>query len=200
MIWAQLSSPYPVSVIDGCVSSIKFPDHLIRHFPYPGGTKSNFNQSHPEWDEWVQSDPWMRDFVLALPALSKYLSSSLGGVNVAPFSPKVELSVLENGGGLLPHPDTARKAMTAVLYLADPDWDPAWGGNFEVVRAKHRPDRDFTGMNVPWDEVETVLSVPFVPERLCVMARTQNSLHGVRPLACPFGRRRRSITVNWMRL
>lgn len=97
------------------------------------------------------------------------------------------------GGNLLPHPDTPKKAATAVMYF-EAGWDAGWGGAFEAFRHLNDPDGDFDDRRVGWDEVETVLRVPVRPNRILFMLRTPNSLHGVRPLTAPVPRR--SITVN----
>ena len=99
-----------------------------------------------------------------------------------------------DGGGIYPHPDTPKKLVTLVLYFNE-DWDNEWGGQFEVLRHKERPNDDFSNKRTSWDEVETVFAVPVVPNRGVFMYRTNNSLHGVRPIqSAEFTRR--TITVN----
>lgn len=109
-------------------------------------------------------------------------------------SVRFEFSSLPGDGGeVLPHPDTAKKLATAVMYF-DENWRPEWGGAFEALRHRTEPDADWTDRRPRWGEVETVLSVPVAPCRIVFMLRAHNSLHGVRPLKAP--RPRRTITVN----
>lgn len=109
-------------------------------------------------------------------------------------SVRFEFSSLPGTGGeVTPHPDTSKKLATAVMYF-DSNWDESWGGAFEALRHKTAPDADWTDRRPPWEEVETVLSVPVAPRRIGFMLRANNSLHGVRPMSAP--RPRRTITVN----
>lgn len=109
-------------------------------------------------------------------------------------SVRFEFSSLPGDGGeVKPHPDTAKKLATAVMYF-EPAWDQSWGGAFEALRHKTEPNADYTDRRPLWEEVETILTVPIVPRRIGFMLRSHNSLHGVRAIHAPHPRR--TITVN----
>lgn len=108
--------------------------------------------------------------------------------------------MLPSGGGLLPHTDTRRKAMTGVFYFPPVGWKSEWGGEFEVLRHSTDPDGEFdqTAL-VPWLEMEPVMSVQYIANRVAFMHRCGHSFHGVRPVQCPAGIFRQSVTVAWLR-
>ena len=144
-----------------------------------------FMKAHPEWNK---LHAWLRENFLGL--CMKAVNPTLRKKAKIKF----EFSALPGeGGGLKPHPDTAKKVATAVMFF-ESDWKDEWGGAFEALRHLTRPDDDFDGMRVDWSEVETILKVPVASNRILFMQRTKNSLHGVRPCTAP--RFRRSITVN----
>ena len=113
-------------------------------------------------------------------------------------NPRFEFSGLPaEGGHINPHTDIPKKIITMVIYFPQPDWKEEWGGQFEVLRHRERPEDDLDRLWPKWDEVETVTAVPFRPNRLVIMRKTPNSLHGVRPIKGPAGIIRRTITINF---
>lgn len=198
-IFGQMSLPYPVLVLDNVASLPKtWPKSLIRGYDYPGGIKRNFNQSHPEWDDFINSNAEWQDFIGRTVPVIKMAADTLLGDTRAMDMVKMEFSELPVGGGLLPHPDTPKKALTAVMYFTPDAWHQSWGGEFEVLRHKSRPMDDFTGSNQRWEDVETVMAIPYCRGRTVIMRRTPWSLHGVRPIRCPAGFTRDSVTLNWI--
>lgn len=100
-----------------------------------------------------------------------------------------ELSLLpKDGGHILPHADTPKKIVSLVIYLGEPQET----GAFECFRHRTDPNGDFGYSQPDWDDVETVLEVPFVPNRGAFMKRANNSLHAVRPVDFD----RKTLTIN----
>ena len=98
---------------------------------------------------------------------------------------RFEFSVLKaDGGEVAPHTDTPRKIITLVLsMIRDGEWDPGFGGNLDINRATD-PAFAFNWRNriVPWDRVEIVETVPFLPNQCMLFVKTFNSLHSVRKM------------------
>jgi hypothetical protein len=96
---------------------------------------------------------------------------------------RFEFSVLKaDGGEVAPHTDTPRKIITLVLaMIRDGEWEPHYGGNLDINRPTD-PAYAFNWKNrvVPWDKIELVESIPFVPNQCMVFVKTFNSLHSVR--------------------
>ena len=139
----------------------------------------------PEWGSFVA---WLRKNFL------RVASTSLSLPSIGKSTVRFEFSSLPGQGGeVMPHPDTEKKVATAVIFF-DRDWDGSWGGAFEALRHRSMPDADWTDRQCGWDEVDTVLAVNVGPNRVALMKRQHNSLHGVRPLTAP--RSRRTVTVN----
>jgi hypothetical protein len=95
---------------------------------------------------------------------------------------RFEFSVLKaDGGEVAPHTDTPKKIITLVLsMIKDGEWNPALGG-LDVNRA-FDPCYSFNWKNrsVPWESVEVLETIPFVPNQCIVFVKTFNSLHSVR--------------------
>lgn len=204
--FAKLDQPFRVMAIDGAIPQSQyeelarsFPVESALHFPYPGGKKENFNQSSPGFAEFMSRNQIWGDFYRSLPDFGVKVAGPALGVNNLSGRIKFEFSMLPTGGGLKPHPDSASKALTGVFYFTPGGWKSEWGGNFEAVRHRKNPEGDFTNCFEEWDEVDTLLSVPYVAGRSVFMARANNSLHGVRPVSCPDGVKRLTVTVNWMK-
>ena len=195
----SIDDPFPVRVFDNVLDP-DFYACLLATLPADGmvpigaaGNKVTFNNRDALFLAWLERNPDWHEFYFGL----LYDFSSMCGnlLGTRPGSAfRFEFSRLPaNDGGVWPHTDTQRKIATAVLFM-EPDWRSEWGGAFEVLRHRTAPDADFTGLKPGWGEVETVLEVPLVPRRMLFMRRTNNSLHGVRPLRSP--RPRRSVTIN----
>lgn len=203
-VFCKLTNPFPIAVLDDLFEEQDYLE-LQRTFPvgrekpfiYDAFEKNNFNESHEDFMPFIRSSPiWQKCGNLmrgAGPLIGK-----LFDMNFSPKRVKFEFSMLKNGGGLKPHPDSKSKTFTMVFYCPRNDWDPAWGGNFEAVSSLIDPDGDWSGKYAEWNQVETVLSPTFKHNRAVVFMRTNNSLHGVRPISCPENAVRTTCTINYL--
>jgi hypothetical protein len=98
---------------------------------------------------------------------------------------RFEFSVLKaDGGEVAPHTDTPTKIITLVMTMInEDDWRPEYGGGLDVNRAVD-PNYMFNWDNrmVPWDKMEILDTIPFVPNQCTVFVKTFNSLHSVRKM------------------
>lgn len=98
---------------------------------------------------------------------------------------RFEFSVLKaDGGEVAPHTDTPKKVITLVMtMIKDDEWKPDYGGDLDVNRATD-PAYAFNWNNrmVPWDKIEVLDTIPFVPNQCTVFVKTFNSLHSVRKM------------------
>jgi hypothetical protein len=157
------------------------------------GKKSNagFQQYITDHPLWGQFYSWVHDHFPKIARDVMDLPNTTGKNKV-----RFEFSGLPGeGGDIDPHPDTAKKVATAVMFFTR-DWKPQYGGAFEVLRHRTDPERDWTNWRCPWEEVDTILEVAPKPARILFMRRTHNSLHGVRPCKAPFTRR--TVTINFI--
>ena len=96
---------------------------------------------------------------------------------------RFEFSVLKaDGGEVAPHTDTPRKVITLVIsMIGDGEWPVEAGGGLDINRATD-PAYAYNWKNrmVPWDKIEVIDTVPFVPNQCTVFVKTHNSLHSVR--------------------
>lgn len=204
----DINRPFPVRVLDNvfptdtyAAMQASFPEHLRQRFSYEVGEKFNLNETHPHLRQFLAlSLPWAEFYRwVKTPEFVDTVRS------VLPFDEQVidtkfEFSMLPaNGGHLLPHPDTYKKTVTLVYYFVPPEWNSSWGGNFDVYHHLYTPSADFTSKRPEWNEVETLVSVPYRPNRCVIMKRTNNSLHGVRPLLGPEGCFRWTVTINLLK-
>lgn len=206
----QMAHPFPVAVFDN-VLTIKDFDMLVDTFPDDlsgarrhGEGRGRYNKdclsNRHHSDEFVAAlatrPLWARLYNEIMFMFPGYCDKALSfsGFNLKHFSKvstTMEFSSLPgDGGGLQPHPDSAKKVATAVFYM-EKEWNDDWGGAFEVLR--HQVEGTETDL-APWTDVDTVETVHVRPARAVFMRRTPISYHGVRPLKAP--RPRRSITVN----
>ena len=195
----DLKDPFDVRVFDDFLTpgyykvlASTFPTHGFRVLDI--GSKIHLNREHPDFDDFIQSHSIWRDFYEWCEAGSLEAvvrdSIELGTINSFRF----EFSILpSNGGYIWPHADVAKKRATVVFYFPPEGWQRSWGGGFEVLRV-------LPGAKNPkkpsWDEVETVTVIDFIPNRVVMMKKTDNSFHCVRPIGGPPGRQRRSVTIN----
>jgi hypothetical protein len=194
-----IDKPFRVRYFDNVVDASVY-ERLLATFPTSGlvpigaaGHKVCFNSRNDDFPAFMANNPEWAAFHDEIKARFSKLCSEVLGVHHGKRV-RFEFSQLPaDDGGLYPHPDTAKKIATAVLYM-EPDWKAEWGGGFEALRHKTTPDADFTDLRPDWSEVETILDVPLAPRRIVFMQRTNNSLHGVRPLRAE--RPRRSCTIN----
>jgi hypothetical protein len=154
---------------------------------------------------WLKSDVFIRGTVGFLKAngidlgversfesVSRRVGRALGAVkdgrlpSLAPrLRTRFEFSVLKaDGGEVAPHTDTPKKIITLVLsMIKDGEWNPAIGG-LDVNRAiDSRYSFNWRNQSVPWESVEVLETVSFVPNQCIVFVKTFNSLHSVRRMS-----------------
>ena len=167
-----------------------FPAHLAKPFNYNGGLKMNLNRTHPELMTFLRSNKAWFEFYSTV--VDRFPQDCTGF--------KFEFSMLPNGGGLLPHTDTRRKATTAVFYFPSSNWAKTYGGEFEVVRHATDPYADYDQTELlEWKATVPIMAVPYRGNRAVVMHRNGHSFHGVRPVRCPPGVYRQTVTVCWLK-
>jgi hypothetical protein len=96
---------------------------------------------------------------------------------------RFEFSVLKaDGGEVAPHTDTPKKIITLVqTMIADGEWPENFGGGLDINRpTDNRYAFNWNNRMVPWDKIEVIDTVPFVPNQCTVFVKTFNSLHSVR--------------------
>lgn len=167
-----------------------------------------FVESTPPWrrlHSWIKTESFIRSVVEFLASRNvdldlddyfmprgKRLRTALGKIarGEIPTGPgrlrtRFEFSVLRaDGGEVAPHTDTPRKIITLVMSMIAPgEWPLEFGGGLEIDRATD-PAYAFNWANrmVPWDKMEAVETVPFVPNQCMIFVKTFNSLHSVRPM------------------
>ena len=206
----QLARPYPVAVYDDIMSEADF-EALVSTFPQAlsgerrrAAGEGRYNKDFladrhhsSKFLEVIDALPlWRKFYDEVKETFPEQCQKALGPVGFdrskySKVSVAIEFSSLPGeGGGLQPHPDSAKKVATAVYYM-EPDWQDEWGGHFEVLRDLQEREEESL---IPWNEVATVETAHMRPRRVVFMQRTPISYHGVRPLKAP--RPRRSITVN----
>jgi len=151
---------------------------------------------------WLKSDEFIRgtvDFLescgidldvdRSFESASRRLGRVLGAVtagrlpSLAPrLRSRFEFSVLKaDGGEVEPHTDTPKKMITLVVsMIKDGEWNSALGG-LDVNRARDaRYSFNWNNRKVPWESVEVLETIPFVPNQCMMFVKTFNSLHSVR--------------------
>jgi len=112
---------------------------------------------------------------------------------------RFEFSCLKADGGRIdPHTDAPQKVITLVLSMIKKgEWSPDLGGGLDIDRAKdHRYSYNWQNTIVPWDRIEVVATVPFLPNQCIVFVKTHNSLHSVREMKHPGSTQlRKSVTI-----
>jgi hypothetical protein len=96
---------------------------------------------------------------------------------------RFEFSVLKGDGGeVAPHTDTPKKIITLVLsMIREGEWDTRFGGGLQINRATDNAYAfNWSNRIVPWEKVELVDTIPFVPNQCIIFVKTFNSLHSVR--------------------
>jgi Rps23 Pro-64 3,4-dihydroxylase Tpa1-like proline 4-hydroxylase len=98
---------------------------------------------------------------------------------------RFEFSVLKaDGGEVAPHTDTPKKIVTLVMtMIGDGEWKPEYGGGLDVNRPTDMAYAyNWNNRIVPWDKIEIIDTIPFVPNQCTVFVKTFNSLHSVRKM------------------
>jgi hypothetical protein len=218
--YSRLADSFPDESLFGTLP--KFPYKLSLSEKWAPGNYARFLRENREWNafhSWVKSDDFIRktvDFLkdnhVDLPLSEAFETSSqkmkrffksvkrghLPSRGVRLRS-RFEFSSLKaDGGRVEPHTDAARKVITLVLsMIKDGEWDTAFGGGLDVNRAKDsRYEYNWQNRMVPWDQVEVVDTIPFVPNQCTVFVKTHNSLHSVREMTQKGSKTlRKSVTV-----
>ncbi|MEM1179781.1 MAG: 2OG-Fe(II) oxygenase [Acidobacteriota bacterium] len=116
---------------------------------------------------------------------------ALLGAGRAPVRVRYAWHVGVRGSEVSPHRDSAKKLGTHIFYFnGRSDWDPAWGGSTLILAGPKRriPNPDF-------EDFAVSLAGDFLDNKSLLFRRTDDSWHGVRPLACPESARRRLFNV-----
>ncbi|MGN6720494.1 MAG: hypothetical protein ACTHLX_24275 [Candidatus Binatia bacterium] len=89
-----------------------------------------------------------------------------------------------DGGEVAPHTDTPKKIITLVLsMIREGEWDTRFGGALQINRATDNAYAfNLNNRIVPWDKVEVVDIISFVPNQCIIFVKTFNSLHSVRKM------------------
>lgn len=162
----------------------------------------------PIWQKfhiWLKSDDFIRQTVSflkanhidlqidrALESSSSKLSRALGSlvrgklpVSSGSLRTRFEFSVLKaDGGEVAPHTDTPKKIITLVMTMInDDEWKPEYGGGLDVNRTTDESYAyNWNNRIVPWNKIEIIDTIPFVPNQCTVFVKTFNSLHSVRKM------------------
>jgi hypothetical protein len=200
----ELVTNFPDTSLFGTLN--KFPYKLSLSEKFAPENYARFLRENKPWNRfhsWVKSDDFIRstiDFLNAnhveLPvedafeggsARLKRIGRALAKGNLPSPAPRLrsrfEFSVLKADGGLVePHTDAAKKIITLVVsMIKDGEWDPAFGGGLDMNRATdNRYAFNWKNRLVPWDKIEIVETIPFVPNQCILFVKTFNSLHSVR--------------------
>jgi len=205
-LYDELSATFPDTSLFGTIPKYDYKLSLSEKFEPANYTK--FIGSQPAWNRfhsWIKSDAFIRDTVSflksnqidlglddALAGLSgrlKQAASQITQWKLPRPAPKLrsrfEFSVLRaDGGEVAPHTDTPKKIITLVLSMVrDGEWDPKFGGGLDVNRATDRAYAfNWKNRIVPWEKIEIIDTVNFVPNQCVVFVKTFNSLHSVRKM------------------
>ena len=189
----------------------KFPYKLSMSERYATNNYDKFLSSNAEWNtfhSWVKSDSFIRqtlDFLAgqnidlqvddALDGAGKRAKRAFRSLLAGRISnggtrlrSRFEFSVLKADGGTVePHTDSASKIITLVVSMIKPgEWDPSLGGGLDVNRATDNAYAfNWSNRHVPWEKIEVVENIPFVPNQCILFIKTHNSLHSVRKMNNP---------------
>lgn len=176
------------------ISDMRFLGAVGNKYSLSDGKRGNFKEFAEHHKEWRDFSRIVRHYTLR-----NYLKRFFPVLGQTKIKHKIELSALPGDGGhITPHPDTKKKIVTAVIYLADDDWKQEWGGDFCMVSPNIEVSDDEEYPRVNFEDVSLVDSVPFSPNVCVAMRRTPVSFHAVYPINAPADRLRRTITINFM--
>lgn len=158
------------------------------------------NAAWSRFYSWIKSDDFIKQTAACLKAqhidlnLDRYFGTVaarvIGGMKrgrLPGLYPRLrsrfEFSVLKaDGGEVAPHTDTPKKIITLVVsMIREGEWDAHFGGGLQINRATDPAFAfNWTNQIVPWDKVDTIDTIPFVPNQCIMFVKTFNSLHSVR--------------------
>jgi hypothetical protein len=216
----RLADSFPDESLFGTLP--KFPYKLSLSEKWAPENYARFLRQNKEWNDfhsWVKSDDFIFKTVeflknnhVELPLSEafetgsqkmKRIIKSLGRGNLPSRGLKLrsrfEFSSLKADGGIVePHTDAPQKVVTLVFsMIREGEWKTEFGGGLDINRAKdNRYAYNWLNKVVPWDAIEIVDSVSFVPNQCTVFVKTHNSLHSVRPMMQKGSKAlRKSVTV-----
>lgn len=202
-VYNDLASSFPDTSLFGTIPKYDYKLSLSEKFN--SRQYENFILGNAAWRRfhgWVKSEDFIRQTVSFLVSQNVDLdlddafdpvSRKLGRAAKALASGRLpssgtrlrtrfEFSVLKaDGGEVAPHTDTPKKIITLVLSMIDGrEWKPEWGGGLDVNRATDKAYAfNWKNKIVPWDKIEVIDTIPFVPNQCTVFVKTFNSLHSV---------------------
>lgn len=195
----ELCDNYPDIALFGKLPKFDYKLSLSEKFAPENYAK--FIASNKPWQRfhsWLKSDDFIRQTVefLKRNAIDLGVDDLIGTGGSNPLRKlglgkgkglrsRFEFSVLKaDGGEVTPHTDTAKKIITLVqTMIKEGEWNTAWGGGLDVNRATDNAYAfNWTNRMVPWDKLETLETIPFVPNQCTVFVKTFNSLHSVRKM------------------
>lgn len=93
--------------------------------------------------------------------------------------------LVSDGGGYVlgPHTDAPHRLVSALFYLALDRWTFAEAIGTALFRPKDRAFRCAGGPSYPFEPFEIVKRVAFLPNRLFLFPKTDDSFHGVERIA-----------------
>jgi hypothetical protein len=130
--------------------------------------------------EW-QNDPVKQRIIRSFKRMGRGQLPSRG----VQLRTRFEFSVLKaDGGEVAPHTDIPRKVITFVLSMVkDGEWKTQFGGGLDVNRATDNSYAfNWANRMVPWEKIEIIDTIPFVPNQCIIFVKTFNSLHSVRKM------------------
>ena len=205
-LYSELVAAYPSTALFAKMP--KYDYKLTLSEKFNPDNYHRFIAETPVWKkfhDWLKSDDFIRKTVeflrnnhidleldRAFDALPARMGRALKGLarGNLPSKPlslrtRFEFSVLKaDGGEVAPHTDTSKKIITLVMtMIGDGEWKPEFGGGLDVNRPTD-PVYAFNWNNriVPWDKIEVLDTIPFVPNQCTVFVKTFNSLHSVRKM------------------
>lgn len=170
------SHPFPHLVIDG-VWSDEFYKALRDNLPaeYPsindtGRVKGNYDNRGMVWPEtqfWNKFRTWMLSGAVRRAMLKRFgVKGSHQEVKLMRDTPGYEIS---------PHTDSRSKALTALFYLPADESNGAFGTSLYTLKAGESVQDD---THHGWEKFERSHTIKFLPNRVFIFARTNESFHG----------------------
>lgn len=202
----ELCDNFPATSLFGTIPNYDYKLSLSEKFNPENYHK--FIQENKPWSRfhaWLKSDDFIRatvqflkqsnidlDLDQCFEPSSKRVSRAFGAIARGELPAKqlklrsrFEFSVLKaDGGEVAPHTDTPKKIITLVqTMIKDGEWSPAFGGGLDVNRATdNKYAFNWKNKMVPWDKIEVLDTIPFVPNQCTIFVKTFNSLHSVRKM------------------
>lgn len=74
--------------------------------------------------------------------------------------------------------------MLVITMIGDGEWPEGIGGGLDINRALDLAYAyNWKNRIVPWEKIEVIDTVPFLPNQCTVFVKTHNSLHSVRRMS-----------------